>query len=1209
MPGESLDEKTLEVLGLPADVDEELLYLYFENKRRSGGGPLASVEKNGDRAILVFEEADAAAQVLTKGHHVLHNVEMSVRRRAAKDPRRLLLRGINPSTSSEMLELYVENVFGLNDTDYSLYRSAGNDLLLIELRQPLSKDFNSISAKISKRTMDGAKLTLDQTEQTDSILVKNLNPGTTADMLTLYFENKGGGSERVKDVTRLSEGTAKVSFTHFESVDLVLGQPHKLEGAELEVQPFFDFLQPAQSSTSQDTEAEAGATAQTETEDLSEVPMQTSPPAVVDVNSSSSPAAASEPFAGHAAAADVMEVMEAQTQEMDAVTCHVITPSSSKLALFNQSSLKQDIEQAHPNFTIEIKDNDVYITGDDRFKIEAMKFKVLECFVKMAESHLTLEPMEADFLTREDVKEYLGQKMKQAGLSANYTVSDRLVSVTSLNQSAANQACSFLKSELCHSSIPISSEYECMLYCSEWAEFLQSLSFTSVKVSEREKNIDVLTLKGMETERQTAILGFLSSPIEREVVIPMEQGMLKYIQNHCHQLLADMDQVYIFPLEGEDVCGLRVHGPAIACQMAVEVLQGVISSILTKTITIKAPGVTRFLEEEDCKSILKEMERKFQVHINLQYKPWEPMPYQELFESGWAMMSHQNFQRMSPEDSANSVKSNSMQTDQNGAADKGLLEEAKRLVSTIDDQPSDQMSNPDRVDDSDEDLYTAEAPTTPADQDSSVMIVDSPLPTAEGNATGGRPLLADGSGHQRDLEEEAQLSLAIQYSMESSNWSLEDEERQLQRALELSKTMVQNEVSPCGTDKNPTVAGGTANMYTAIHEAIEAANVVHLNVFAGYTSDLSRTEIAFGKRVNQKQVEERVEHRAVKNLSAYHRNCLDFIKRKHCVDIQIHGTIITVSGFKDYVYGGMLDTKRVLEKMNNFVSDREILRAVQWVHHSPDYSVTTPYSPQATVFIENIWRKKEEKVDILLDNQLHVINFEKMEEINKASGKSVKISRKMLDLGDAEEDDPDEDLSQLSNLPEASKVNEESEEFQDVVKTFYESIQEYHSKIRIIKVEKLMNRLLFHQYKLKKSSVLQHATYPIVERTLYHGTSESSVKEICVHGFNRSFCGKNATVYGQGVYFAINSSLSVQDTYSPPNEDGYKFIFVSKVLTGDYTKGCHSMKTAPLKQTGNIPLRYDSVTDDITRPTMFVIFNDTQAFPEYLITCQKILRR
>jgi len=58
-------------------------------------------------------------------------------------------------------------------------------------------------------------------------------------------------------------------------------------------------------------------------------------------------------------------------------------------------------------------------------------------------------------------------------------------------------------------------------------------------------------------------------------------------------------------------------------------------------------------------------------------------------------------------------------------------------------------------------------------------------------------------------------------------------------------------------------------------------------------------------------------------------------------------------------------------------------------------------------------------------------------------------------------------------------------------------------------VDKLENRLLYNQYKLKKASIYQSGTHNEVERTLYHGTSEASVKEIFVHGFNRSFCGRN----------------------------------------------------------------------------------------------------
>ncbi|XP_031709736.1 protein mono-ADP-ribosyltransferase PARP10 [Anarrhichthys ocellatus] len=1209
MPVESPEERTVEVLALPAFVDEELLFLYFENKRRSGGGPLVSVEKNGDRAILLFEEAEAAARVLSKGHHVLHNVKLSVRKPASKDRCRLLLRGIKPNTSTEMIELYVENMMGLNMPDYTLYPSPGRDFILIQLSQPLSKDFQNLGARISKRKLDGAEVTLEETEPTDSVLVENLQPSTSPDLLTLYFECERGGNQKVKDVTMLSAGTAKVSFVNYESVGPTLDHPHKLQGADLVVRPYYDFLLPAESLLSQDSGTESQDMTERNSEDIQ---MQTSPPMVVHADGQSSSHVASKPLAAPEAVEEAAaeEVMEEQTEDEETLSSHIPITDPAKLALFKLGTFRRDTENAHTNLTIQIQDNGVHIAGTDRRKVEQIRHAILDCFVKMAKTRFTLEPEKAQLLAREDVKQHLLQTMTRTGSPAMYTVSDCNVVVTSLCQNSADQACSFLKSQLCHLSIPVDAEYECMLYCREWSEFLQALGFSTVKVSEQAGNIDVFTLKGMESEKQMAIMEFLTTPIEKEMVISMEPGMLKYIQIHCHQLLADMDQVSIFPLEAEDVCGLKLHGHATACQMAEEVLQGVVSSICTRTITVNVPGVTRFLNEEECKSILKEMETKFTVYINPKHVPWEYLPHQDIFQTAWNLMSHSNFQKGSLDDSPQDLKSDSMQTDHNGTADKGLLEEAKRIVSAIDERIEKGATNSDQPDDMagmvDVDLYTAEEPTSLTDQDSSVMVVDDSQLSAEGNTTSGSLPLNDGVlGLSSALEEEAQMSLAIQYSMESSHWSKEEEEEdQLQQALELSKTMIQHKASS-SNDKSPKVVKGAD---VSLQDAIKAANTIQMLVYAGYNCDLIRVDIAFGKKVSQRQVEEKLEHRCVKNMSEYHRKCLEMIKRKHAVEIQIQGTIIAVSGFKDYVTGGVCDLKLLLEKMSSAISDREILRTVQWVYHDPASSDTTPYSPEATVFIENALRMRLKTVDILLDNQPHIINFEKMQEYNIASGKAVKVSRKLPELGDLDADVPEEEYSLLSHLPEATKVDEESDEFQNVVKNFYETIQEYHSKIRIIKVEKLMNRLLYNQYKLKKASVLQRATYPQIERTLYHGTSETSVKEICVHGFNRSFCGKNATVFGQGVYFAVNSALSVQEQYSPPNAEGYKYIFVSKVLTGDYTKGCHSMKTAPLKETDDIPLRYDSVTDDITKPGMFVIFNDTQAFPEYLITCQRIHR-
>lgn len=313
------------------------------------------------------------------------------------------------------------------------------------------------------------------------------------------------------------------------------------------------------------------------------------------------------------------------------------------------------------------------------------------------------------------------------------------------------------------------------------------------------------------------------------------------------------------------------------------------------------------------------------------------------------------------------------------------------------------MPAPDQFDDMENlDLYTAEEPNALTDQDSDVTDIQSPQPLSDQNVPSAfLPQGVLGSS----LEEEAQLSLAIQYSMEANQWSQQDEEEQLKKALELSKKVIQEEHSN-STSGNSQQVVRQQSAGLSFENALKAANTLQLHVFAGYSCDLIRVDIAFNKKVNQRQVEEKVEHRTVKNMTDYHAKCLEVIKRKHAVDVQVQGTIIAISGFKDYVTAAISDVKLLLENISNAVSDREILKTVQWVHHNPITSKAKAYSTDAIVFIENAWRMKLKKVDILFDNQPHIISFEKMQEYNIASGKLVKISRKLLELGDVTQDVP-----------------------------------------------------------------------------------------------------------------------------------------------------------------------------------------------------------
>ena len=87
-------------------------------------------------------------------------------------------------------------------------------------------------------------------------------------------------------------------------------------------------------------------------------------------------------------------------------------------------------------------------------------------------------------------------------------------------------------------------------------------------------------------------------------------------------------------------------------------------------------------------------------------------------------------------------------------------------------------------------------------------------------------------------------------------------------------------------------------------------------------------------------------------------------------------------------------------------------------------------------------------------------------------------------------------------------------------------------------------------------------------------------------------------MYGKGVYFAKNSTTSASDTYAQPGDGGVKYVIQARVLVGKWTKGSEEMITPPYIDGTT---KYDSVVDDVDRPTIFVIFQDTAAYPEYII--------
>lgn len=297
------------------------------------------------------------------------------------------------------------------------------------------------------------------------------------------------------------------------AVDLVLAQPHQLEGSHLELRPYFHFLQPTRAAAAGGDRASSSATLGFE--------------------------------AGPAAAAAAEPVL---------LSDFVSVADPVKLALFQLGNFQQEIGKTHPGVRIRVKERGVHVQAAERRAFEEVRDSLLEHVCRMAETCFAVEPQEADFLDRQEVRERLQRPLED--VPATYAVLDGNVVVSALSRAAACRACDFLRSQLGRARIPMDSQYKCIFQSGEWRRFLAALPLASVSVSKQ--SIQVLTLRGLESQKQMEVSDFLISQTEAEAVVHVEPDVLRFIQAHCHRLLVQMDQVSLIPLESAEVSAFKV---------------------------------------------------------------------------------------------------------------------------------------------------------------------------------------------------------------------------------------------------------------------------------------------------------------------------------------------------------------------------------------------------------------------------------------------------------------------------------------------------------------------------------------------------------------------------------------------------------------------------------------------------------------------------
>ncbi|KAL4224955.1 ADP-D-ribose binding [Mactra antiquata] len=327
----------------------------------------------------------------------------------------------------------------------------------------------------------------------------------------------------------------------------------------------------------------------------------------------------------------------------------------------------------------------------------------------------------------------------------------------------------------------------------------------------------------------------------------------------------------------------------------------------------------------------------------------------------------------------------------------------------------------------------------------------------------------------------------------------------------------------------------------------------------------------------------------------------------YCVRVELNekNKQIVVKGFGESVidcYQRILNyIKELRDEERNKSIGKIVYQHIEWYYQEDDGKIWVPY-PKALMYVLEDAYYKQEKIKEFRDNddKMYVADFNTMVEYEKSDDKAL---QKKTEVGMIRKDFTE---GTMKPLPDVWQVMDKDENLKEVK---LQNTDAEYKKVELAFNKRGVSGLSVVEYRTKKEELedTRKSVVSKVEQNLWHGTSEGVDKSIILTGFNRSYSGKTHgdVWYGHGVYFAVEAKYALSDHYAPKDNNGIKRIFYAKVLTGQtirVDKG-YNDRFPPLIQGSNTD-RYDSTCDDVANPKEYVVFKDTQAYPEYVVYCK-----
>ncbi|KAL1267282.1 hypothetical protein QQF64_032645 [Cirrhinus molitorella] len=439
---------------------------------------------------------------------------------------------------------------------------------------------------------------------------------------------------------------------------------------------------------------------------------------------------------------------------------------------------------------------------------------------------------------------------------------------------------------------------------------------------------------------------------------------------------------------------------------------------------------------------------------------------------------------------------------------------------------------------------------------------------------------------------------------------LPDFQEAIKKCKKISRKASARHVKPLQQPVNPVPMLQPA-FRLAKETAAVSFPVMAVDVYGTSPTNLAKVKKLLDELVSEECTSKDVQSNNVADLPEADKKAIVALSRANQVSVLVTGSDkLTLSGKKEDVLDAVLKIKDFIREAR----DREVREGeVKRLRETLCWEVVRgerweSLEPGISYDIELAFHRKQKSFQYQEKGETYTVDFNEM-KLTNSKKVSCRIKRTLLGDSDTAIIHPPPTWTKMDGRDlEIITLQSNSSEYKNIEKAFLKSSKHPDvSPVQVQQIDRIQCQSQWQRYCVLKQNVDRKYPKQTNERLLYHGTTSDICQKINKNGFNRSFCGRNAVVHGEGTYFAKEAWYSCHDQYSNPDDKGLKYIYRARVVTGSLCKSRGGMKEPdPINPADPQAGLHDCAVDNPQTPFIFVVFCDAGAYPEYLITFKSI---